>query len=48
MNPYVTNQYVGHGFLDVNMTNDGRSLFAMFYTNDGSVRDQFRIHKSRQ
>jgi len=43
--PYVITQYLVHGFLDVTITNSGRTLSAKFYSNDGSVKDQFTIQK---
>ncbi|MGA9168712.1 MAG: metallophosphoesterase, partial [Nitrososphaeraceae archaeon] len=43
--PYIATQYIGHGFLDVTMTNNGKTLNAKFYANDGSVKDQFTINK---
>jgi predicted MPP superfamily phosphohydrolase len=44
--PYIASQYIGHGFLDVTITNNGRIFIANFYANDGSVKDQFTINKS--
>jgi hypothetical protein len=44
--PYIASQYMGHGFLDVTITNNGRIFIANFYANDGSVKDQFTINKS--
>ena len=45
--PYMATQYIGHGFLDITITNDGKTLTAKFYANDGSVKDQFTINKSK-
>lgn len=42
---YVATQYIGHGFLDVTIRNSGKTLSAKFYSNDGSVKDQFTINK---
>jgi hypothetical protein len=42
---YIAVQYNGFGFLDVNITNSGTKLNAVFYANDGSVRDEFSIIK---
>jgi hypothetical protein len=44
--PYIATQYIGHGFLDVIITNNGRTLNAKFYANDGSIKDHFAINKS--
>jgi hypothetical protein len=43
--PYIATQYIGHGLLDVTMTNNGKTLNAKFYVNDGSVKDRFTINK---
>ena len=32
------------GFLNINIHNNGKTLFGKFMTNDGSVVDQFRLH----
>jgi len=45
--PYMATQYIGHGFLDITITNNGKTLSAKFYANDGSVKDQFTINKSK-
>ena len=45
--PYIITQFLAHGFLDVSFTNNGKTLSAKFYANDGSVKDQFTIDKSR-
>jgi hypothetical protein len=45
--PYMATQYMGHGFLDVAVINNGTTLSAKFYANDeGTVKDQFTITKS--
>ena len=46
--PYVVSQYNGHGFLNVQVTNNGTTLNATFYANDGTVKDQFTVSKSLQ
>jgi hypothetical protein len=43
--PYIATQYIGHGFLDITMKKNGKALSAKFFANDGSVKDQFTIHK---
>lgn len=45
---YMATQYIGHGFLDVTITNDGKTVSAKFYANDGSVKDQFAVNKSKR
>ena len=45
--PYVVNQFLVHGFVDVSITNNGKTLSGKFYANDGSVKDQFMINKSK-
>jgi hypothetical protein len=46
---YVVGQYVGFGFLNLNVANSnnntGTTLGAKFYANDGTVKDQFTISK---
>ena len=44
---YVATQYIGHGFLDTTIRNNGTTLSAKFYSNDGSVKDQFTINKPK-
>jgi len=43
--PYMINQYVGWGFLNIDIINEGKILIAKFYSNDGTVLDQFGIVK---
>jgi hypothetical protein len=43
--PYMYTQYVGHGFLNIDVIDNGQTFNATFYSNDGSVRDQFNITK---
>jgi hypothetical protein len=43
--PYIATQYIGHGFLDVTIRNNGKTLSAVFYANDRSVKDQFSLEK---
>jgi hypothetical protein len=43
--PYVITQFLAHGFVDVSITNNGKSLSGRFYANDGSVKDKFTINK---
>jgi hypothetical protein len=44
--PYVSNQYMGHGFLEISLIHNGRNLTGIFYSNeDGSIEDTFTIIK---
>jgi len=44
--PYVIEQFLGHGFLSVDITGDGSKLNATFVENgSGNVKDQFTIVK---
>jgi len=43
--PHIVTQYVGWGFLNIDIINEGRILIAKFYSNDGTVLDQFGIVK---
>lgn len=43
---FTVNQYMGHGFLEIFLTNNGRTLTGLFYLNkDGSIGDTFNITK---
>jgi Calcineurin-like phosphoesterase len=43
---YIATQYnAGHGFLDISVINNGETLNAKFYANNGSIKDQFTINK---
>lgn len=44
--PYVATQYVGFGFLNVDVIHDGTTLSGKFFGNDGTIKDQFTIIKS--
>lgn len=44
--PYVATQYVGFGFLNVDVINDGTILSGKFFANDGTIKDQFTITKT--
>jgi hypothetical protein len=45
--PYISNQQdIKFGFLNIYFSNDGKTLFARFIANDGSVLDEFSITKS--
>lgn len=44
--PYMATQYMGHGFLDLAVINNGTTLSAKFYANNnGFIKDQFTIKK---
>ena len=43
---YVANQYIGFGFLNLDVINDGTILNGKFYANDGTtIKDQFTMTK---
>jgi hypothetical protein len=44
--PYIHTQYVGFGFLNIDLINSGSILQGKFYANDGTMKDQFAITKS--
>ena len=43
--PYTVTQHDGFGFLNIDITNRGKTLNATFVANDGSIKDQFIITK---
>jgi predicted MPP superfamily phosphohydrolase len=45
--PYVAKQLLLHGFLDVNVDDNGSKLSVNFYDNDGVTRDQVIIAKHK-
>jgi hypothetical protein len=45
--PFVTQLTDIFGFLNIDILNDGKTLKATFFANDGSIRDQFTIHKEQ-
>jgi hypothetical protein len=42
---YIAKQYRGFGFLNIDLTNNGRTLSCSFYANGGTLPDQFKIEK---
>lgn len=42
---YNVSEFIGHGFLDVALTNNSTRLDCSFYGNDGIVKDHFSIIK---
>ncbi|HYX57004.1 MAG TPA: hypothetical protein VE818_12675, partial [Nitrososphaeraceae archaeon] len=46
-NNYFVKQYVGFGILNVDITNNGKTLIGKFYANNnGTIIDQFTIKKT--
>jgi len=43
--PYMISQYLGWGFLNIDIIDEGKILIGKFYSNDGTVLDQFGIAK---
>jgi predicted phosphodiesterase len=44
---FTANQFEDHGFLELKMINNGKSLVGQFYSNDGNIiKDEFVIEKS--
>jgi hypothetical protein len=35
-----------HGFLNMELSNQGKQLVGTFYTNDGKILDHFKLHES--
>ena len=46
--PYVVKQLLLHGFLNVDVTNNGSKLSLTFYENTGIARDHFTISKTKR
>jgi predicted phosphodiesterase len=45
--PYMVTQYVGYGFLNIDVIDNGQTFNATFYSNDdGDMKDQFSITKN--
>jgi hypothetical protein len=44
--PYMVRQYTGYGFLNIDVMDNGQTFNASFYSNDGSIKDQFSITKN--
>jgi hypothetical protein len=43
---YIASKHVGYGFLNIDVTNNGTTLVGTFYSNDGTINDQFTNTKS--
>ena len=46
--PYVVKQLLLHGFLNVDVTDNGSKLSLTFYENTGTARDHFTISKTKR
>jgi hypothetical protein len=44
--PYMVRQYTGHGFLNVDVKDNGQTFNAIFYSNYEVIKDQFSITKN--
>lgn len=44
---YTVTQYSGFGILDVAVLKDGTTIDARFYANDGTIKDEFTIVKTK-
>jgi hypothetical protein len=44
--PYMVHQYRGFGFLNIDVIDNGQTFNATYYSNDGSIKDQFSIRKN--
>ena len=45
--PYIVRQHTGYGFLNIDVTDNGQTFNATFYSNDdGDMKDQFSITKN--
>jgi hypothetical protein len=44
--PYMVRQYTGYGFLNIDVIDNGQTFNATYYSNDGSIKDQFSIRKN--
>ena len=43
---FTIQQFEDYGFLDLEVTNNGKNLVGKFYANDGLIKDNFIIEKS--
>ena len=44
--PYMVTQYRGHGFLNIDVIDNGQTFSATFYSNNEGIKDQFSIRKN--
>ena len=42
---FVVTQFKGYGFINIDVINNGSTFDAIFYANDGTIKDQFIITK---
>jgi predicted phosphodiesterase len=42
---FVVTQFKGYGFLNIDVKNNGTTFDAVFYANDGTIKDRFMIAK---
>ena len=42
---FVVTQFKGYGFINIDVINNGSTFDAIFYANDGTIKDQFMIAK---
>ena len=46
-NPFIVQQFVRHGFIDVNIMNNGTKMEGKFYDNtDGKAKDSSTVIKT--
>jgi hypothetical protein len=43
--PFVVTQFKGYGFINIDVINNGTTFDAVFYANNGTIKDQFSITK---
>ncbi|MGD1837042.1 MAG: metallophosphoesterase [Nitrososphaeraceae archaeon] len=42
---FISNQYAGFGYLNIEIKDNGNTLYGTFYANDGTIKDEFTINK---
>ena len=42
---FVVTQFKGYGFINIDVINNGSTFDAIFYANDGTIKDRFMIAK---
>ena len=45
---FVVTQFKGYGFINIDVINNGTTFDAIFYANDGTIKDQFNITKQNR
>ena len=43
--PYSITQWIGHGFLNIDIVDNGLTMKGTLYSNDGTINDEFTISK---